>query len=198
MADNMTQDGSKSKLILGAVIIIAIIVLAVVLIIFTRTGPLPAPLAPPIPTAADPSNTPSPLQRFRLFFVQPHSLDLVHVEEELSLCEDTLKRLKQIVNALLKASPPTLINAIPKGTFLYEVYLDDRGTAYLDFSSHLTEAHIGGTTAELLTVTAILKTVQANFREQIQKVQILIEGQEFDTIAGHIDISKPLSLTAIE
>ena len=78
------------------------------------------------------------------------------------------------------------------------MYLDDQSTAYLDFSSHLTEAHIGGTTAELLTVTAILKTVHMNFREQIQKVQILIEGQEFDTIAGHVNISSPLSLRAAE
>ena len=30
--------------------------------------------------------------------------------------------------------------------------------------------------------------------KKIKKVQILIEGQEVDTIAGHIDISQPLSL----
>ena len=89
------------------------------------------------------------------------------------------------------------MNTIPKGTLLYEVYLDEQSTAYLDFSGALSAAHIGGTTAESLTVQTILKTVQSNFGEDIQNAQLLIEGQEVDTIAGHVDISKPLSLAAI-
>ena len=104
------------------------------------------------------------------------------------LFNDKIERLKQIINALLEETPPTLINTIPKGTLLYEVYLDEQSTAYLDFSGALSAAHIGGTTAELLTVQTILNTVRANFGDDIQHVQILIEGQEVDTIAGHIDI----------
>jgi len=197
MADNGTCGRSTSKLILGGTVFV-IIVLAVVLLPFMPDEPVPPPLPPPIPIAADPSNTPPPLQRFNLFFVHPDSLELIHVEEELHLHGDTLPRLKQIANALLNKSPTDLISAVPKGTFLYGVYLDDQSTAYLDFSSHLTEAHIGGTSAELLTVTAILKTIHMNFGEEIQKVQILIDGQEFDTIAGHVSISSPLALTAAE
>jgi hypothetical protein len=43
-------------------------------------------------------------------------------------------------------------------------------------------------------VGAILRTVKENFRDQIRRVQILIEGLGTDTIGGHVDISKPLVL----
>ncbi len=148
-----------------------------------------------MPTAASSPNIPPPLRQVKLFFFQPESLGLVDISQELRLSHGKIERLKQIINALLDGAPPTLINTIPKGTQLYEVYLDDQSTAYLDFSGALSAAHIGGTTAELLTIRTILKTVQANFGEDIKSVQILIEGQEVDTIAGHVDISKPLSLT---
>ncbi len=195
MADDGIRRPSKSKRILGwLAVIVAICLLAVILIPIASNDRLLSPLSPPIPNAADSSNILPPVQPFGLFFVQPGSLKLVRVQRELRLHKDTLQRLKQIVNQLCKASPDPFLNVIPNGTFLYEVYVDSQSTAYLDFSSHLTDAHIGGTTAELLTLTAILKTVEVNFSEEIQKVQILIEGQEFRTIAGHVDISSPLSL----
>ena len=179
-------------MILGAVVVVALVS---AFIFFDRAEVLP-PRPPPPPAASSPNTSP-PLQQIKLFFFQPESLELVDSVHELPLSNDKLERLKQIINALLEGAPPTLANTIPKGTLLYEVYLDEHATAYLDFSGALSAAHSGGTTAELLTVRTILKTVRSNFVEEIQNVQILIEGQEVDTIAGHVDISKPLSLATV-
>ena len=65
-------------------------------------------------------------------------------------------------------------------------------TAFVDFSGHIKTKHWGGSTAELLTVYSIVNSVTTNF-SQITKVQILIEGERFDTIAGHIKIDRPLT-----
>ena len=99
------------------------------------------------------------------------------------------KRLNQVVTALIQETPPNFRNTIPRGTLLNEAYIDTQQTAYLDFSSHLSDGHIGGTTAELLTITAILKTVFDAFPEDIKQVQILIDGEEVKTLAGHLNLS---------
>ncbi len=141
-----------------------------------------------------PIDTPLVLQKCTLFFFDMDVLALVGEERELRVSQDITERLKQIISELFSNSTSGLHKTIPNGTFLYEVYIDDQSIAYLDFSHHLKDGHIGGTTAEILTVKTILRTLQANFPDQIKKVQILIEGLEADTIAGHVDISKPLAL----
>lgn len=194
MANNFKRRRLKFILLSGIVVVVLALVLTIAFFLFNRTEVLPP--RPPLPTAASSPNIPPPLQQVKLFFFQPELLQLVDISRELRLSNDKIERLKQIIHALLEESPSALINTIPKGTLLYEVYLDEQYTAYLDFSGALSAAHIGGTTAELLTIQTILKTVRANFGENIKNVQILIEGQEVDTIAGHVDISKPLSLAA--
>jgi spore germination protein GerM len=79
---------------------------------------------------------------------------------------------------------------IPAGTEL--INLDIEGdTLYADFSGALKANHPGGSTAEINTVYAIVNTVTLNFAE-IESVQILVEGEELATLAGHIDISRPI------
>ena len=150
---------------------------------------------PPLPSSvilSDPTQT--QLQKCTLFFFDTNSLRLAGEERELDLPQDVTQRLKQIIAELLGTSINGLHQTIPKDTLLYEVYFDGDSTAYLDFSRHLKDEHIGSTTSEALTVGAILRTVKMNFPDEIRKVQILIEGLETDTIGGHIDIAKPLDL----
>ena len=157
-----------------------------------QTDPTPPPLPPPI-AISEPAQT--QLQKCTLFFFDTNSLRLAGEERELELSQDVTERLKETITELLSDSTSGLYQTIPQGTLLYEVYVDAQSTAYLDFSHHLKDEHIGGTTSEALTVGAILRTVKVNFSDKIRKVQILIEGLETDTIGGHVDISKPLNLS---
>jgi hypothetical protein len=43
----------------------------------------------------------------------------------------------------------------------------------------------------MLTVYSIVNTAVANL-DGIERVQILVEGKEVETLAGHLDLSKPL------
>jgi hypothetical protein len=44
---------------------------------------------------------------------------------------------------------------------------------------------------ELMTVYAIVNAVTTNL-PAVQRVQILIDGKEADTLAGHVDLRRPL------
>ena len=187
---------SRLLVIWGITLIALLICLGVTLLLIERSKQVMMPIAPPLlPTAANPSDTPPEPQDVNLFLLDATALTLVPIKTERRLHRELAPRLSQVVRALIQETPPNFRNTIPRGTELNEVYIDSQQTAYLDFSSHLTDGHIGGTTAEFLTVTAILKTVFDAFPDDIKQVQILIDGEEVKTIAGHLNLSQPLRLS---
>lgn len=186
---------SRLLVIWGITFIAILICLGVTLFLIERSKQVVMPIAPPLlPTAANPSDTPPEPQEVNLFLLDTTTLKLVPIKTERRLHRELRPRLSQVVKALIQETPPNFRNTIPRGTELNEVYIDSQQTAYLDFSSHLSDGHIGGTTAEFLTVTAILKTVFDAFPDDIKQVQILIDGEEVKTIAGHLNLSQPLRL----
>lgn len=193
---NRNAGFSRLLVIWGTTLVVVAIGLTVTLFLIERSKQSVIPTAPPpLPTAANPSDTPPPPQEINLFLLDPTSLTLVPVKTERRLHRTELtKRLSQVVTALIQETPPNFRNTIPRGTLLNESYIDTQQTAYLDFSNHLSDGHIGGTTAELLTITAILKTVFDAFPDDIKQVQILIDGEEVKTLAGHLNLSQPLHL----
>lgn len=79
---------------------------------------------------------------------------------------------------------------IPSETSVLGIEIKDR-IAYVNFSKELIDKHWGGSAGELMTITSIVSTL-TEF-DDIQKVQILVEGKVVETIAGHSDVSKPLA-----
>ncbi|OGP30158.1 MAG: hypothetical protein A2073_01850 [Deltaproteobacteria bacterium GWC2_42_11] len=99
--------------------------------------------------------------------------------------------IKETVEELIKGPSGKLIPTIPLETKLLNVTIKG-GTAYIDFSSDISTRHPGGSFAEIQTVYSIVNTAAVNFPE-VKNVQILISGKKAKTIAGHIDISFPLT-----
>ena len=193
MVYNSSAGFSRLLIIWGVTFVVVAISLGLTLFLIDRSRQTVIPVAPPpLPVAANPSDTPPPPQQVNLFLLDPTVLTLVPVRIERRLHTELTQRLSQVVKALIQETPPNFRNPIPRGTLLNEVYVDSYQTAYLDFSRHLTEGHIGGTTAETLTVMAILKTVFDAFPDDIKQVQILIDGNEVKTLAGHLNLSQPL------
>ena len=62
--------------------------------------------------------------------------------------------------------------------------------AFVDFSQELISNHVGGTSAEELTVYSLSNTLIANF-PAVKSVQFLVEGREVTTLAGHLDLTIP-------
>jgi germination protein M len=81
---------------------------------------------------------------------------------------------------------------MPKGTTLRALFLTPRGEAYVDLSREVVTSHAGGSVNELLTIYTIVHALTANL-PAISAVQILVEGREVETLAGHVNLQRPLA-----
>lgn len=126
-----------------------------------------------------------------LYFLSEDDNFLHSEKREISDHPSPVHQAIQSIEELLRGSQNGLLSPFPPGTELREFFLTQRGVAYVDFSSEIQEEHISGTSAEMGTVFAVVNTLTYNFKS-IKKVFILIEGSEKETLAGHIDLSRPL------
>lgn len=143
-----------------------------------------APPAPPVQPTAHITAT--------LFYAAPDGLHLLAVRREVPLADGVVAQGRQILVAQLAPATDGQRSAIPAGTQLRAFYVTDRGDAFVDLSREVSTAHPGGTLNELLTVYAIVNAVTANL-PAVQRVQLLVDGKEVDTIAGHVDVRRPLT-----
>lgn len=152
-------------------------------------GPEPQPLAAPV--AADEPAVPTRRINAQLFYVGAGGVTLVSVEHEVPYAEQALDQAREILHAQLAPPDPPHASAIPNGTVLRAVFLTPRGEAYVDLSREVVTAHAGGSVNELLTVYTLVHALTANL-PAVSSVQILVEGREVETLAGHVNLQRPL------
>jgi spore germination protein GerM len=80
---------------------------------------------------------------------------------------------------------------IPASTRLLNVFADGTGGVTLNFSEDLRAHHPGGSSAEIATLRCLVSTVGSNF-PGVDQVQILIDGEIVPTLAGHVNLQRPL------
>lgn len=181
--------------------IVAIALAAVVFAIAVMTGLsrlLSRPAPGPAPDAAAAADTPAPTApavpkiKATLFFESEDGLHLVPTEREVPLAEGPVAQARAILETQLAAEAQApLLSAIPKGAALRGIFVSDRNEVFVDLDPAIRTGHPGGSMAELLTVYTIVNSVLTNL-PNLQQVQILIGGQEVDTLAGHVDLRRPL------
>jgi hypothetical protein len=71
------------------------------------------------------------------------------------------------------------------------LFIGQRGEAFVDLAGDVRTKHPGGALDELFTIYAIVNSLTVNL-PAISRVQILIDGKEVDTLAGHVDLRHPL------
>jgi hypothetical protein len=113
---------------------------------------------------------------------------LVPVTVELPLSKDPLLRSKQVLNTLLAGPVDAELRTVPPDAVLLAFYLLPDGTAVADFSEALATSIPSGIVSEQLAVDSIRRTLEANV-PQVQRLKILIHGQEMETLAGHLDLT---------
>jgi hypothetical protein len=147
-----------------------------------------APVLPPAVTAA-----PGPERKIKatLYYVSEDGLSLVGAEREISFGDPIVEQGRRIVEAQLREAPAPLASAIPAGTTLRGLFISERGDAFVDLSGDVTARHLGGALDELFTVYVLVNALTVNL-PAITRVQILIDGKEADTLAGHVDLRHPL------
>ena len=103
--------------------------------------------------------------------------------------EEGLARV--VMQELVKGpgSDSGLLPTLPPGTQLRDINIRN-GLCTVDFSRELRDNHPGGSNWELITIYSIVNTL-TQFAA-VEEVQILVEGQIVETLAGHVDLSQPL------
>jgi Sporulation and spore germination len=107
---------------------------------------------------------------------------------ELPLSSDPVLRSKQVLNTLLAGPVDSELRTLPPDALLLAFYLLPDGTAIADFSEALATSVPSGIVSEQLAVNSIARTLEANV-PQVQRLKILIHGQEVETLAGHLDLT---------
>jgi germination protein M len=134
----------------------------------------------------------TPKIKAHLFYASEDGLRLVAVEREVAFGQGTIQQARRLVEAQLEPAPKPHVSAIPEGTTLRAIFVDAQGQAFVDLSREASSAHPGGALEETLTVYSIVNAITENL-PAVRAVQILVDGREVDTLAGHVDLRRPLS-----
>ncbi len=146
------------------------------------------PLAPPVA---------GPTEQVILFVAHDENGTLRAESAQIPLPSGRQQRAEELLRTLLshyleKSSP----HSIAAGSEIRSVFLIDPGVAVIDLNAAFANNHRSGVLVEELTVTSLIHTISANI-PGIAKVQILIDGKERDTLAGHADLSSYYDVTAV-
>ena len=140
-------------------------------------------------TQAVPINPGEPRVKAKLFWASGNGDGtLLDSTVELPLSSDPVLRSKQVLNTLLAGPVDADLRTLPPDAVLLAFYLLPNGTAIADFSEALATATPSGIQSEQLAVDSITKTLEANV-PRVQRLKILIHGQEVETLAGHLDLT---------
>ncbi len=93
-----------------------------------------------------------------------------------------------MLNTLLAGPVDAELRTLPPDALLLAFYLLPEGTGIADFSEALATSIPSGIVSEQLAVNSITRTLEANV-PQVQRLKILIHGQEVETLAGHLDLT---------
>ena len=125
-----------------------------------------------------------------LYFADKRSTFLVAEETFLSHPKEPASFGKLIIKTLIDGSISNRESTLPKDTKLRTLFVDQDGTAYVDFAGSIKEIMKTGCYDEIIAVYSVVNSLVLNIPE-IKRVKILIGGQESETLSGHLDLSQP-------
>lgn len=125
----------------------------------------------------------------KVYYPDDSGMRLVEVEREI-LVDDATDKYTAAVEALMdEPVEDNLTRIFPKNAAIRSVTVQD-GIATVDFDGSILKGFVGGSTGEEFLIGSIVDTL-TNFPE-VTSVRFLVDGQEIETLSGHMDLSAPL------
>jgi len=146
--------------------------------------------APDEPSQVVPAEPP-PMRDVVLYFGDVMGEHLFPEMRQIDECQVELDCIVSTVDALLTGPADGGIPIFPPRTRLLALN-ESEGVAVVDFSREFVQGHPGGSLSELLTLYGLVDTLAENF-PFIRGVRILVEGEEVETIKGHVDLRDVVS-----
>ena len=147
-----------------------------------------AVLAPPI-------STPTDQQVTATIYWAAGANKIAPVQVQLPLSADPTQRSRQVLQELIANPPTSGQRTVPADTDVIGFYILPDGTAVADFSDAIASEMPSGILSEQEAVDSIAQTLASNV-PSLRRLKILIHGQEAETLAGHVDLTGFLDLTA--
>lgn len=129
----------------------------------------------------------------RLFFAAPSGDSLVSESREMAETQNLHERVTALVRQLDRGPSERGVAALPAGTAVLNVYLDDRGLMTLDLSRAFVQGFRGGSSAEYLAVASLVRTIGANVPE-VRRLLLVCGGIPLTTLGGHMALDRPLEV----
>lgn len=173
---------------------------ALVVLVVVALGWMLAAIAPRIPARGTPAAASQPVAapagperkiKATLYYISEDGLSLPGVQRDVEFAESIDDQARRIIEAQLAGAPAPYFSPVPAGTTLRALFIGQRGEAFVDLAGDVQTKHPGGALDELFTIYAIVNSLTVNL-PAITRVQILIDGKEVDTLAGHVDLRHPL------
>jgi len=183
---------TSTAFVIGVVVAGLAIGLAVVYFVLPRWLTTPDAATTPSAKTAAPASADAKRSSATLYFVAEDGASLVAAASTVPFGGTPAEQARNIVAAALAPAPAGFVSAIPSGVTLRGFFLTPRGDAYVDLSREIITGHPGGSLNEALTVYALVNALTENVKE-VTGVQILVDGQQIDTLAGHLDLRQPLA-----
>ncbi len=127
-------------------------------------------------------------QIITLYFPSYADGSLVPETRSLKLSSDNIKAIRQVLLALIEGSHQGHASALSPSTTIRAVFLTAGGTAIIDLSQEALANLQPGIESESLAIYSIVDSLCANI-PQVKEVRFLVQGQEAQTLDGHIDLT---------
>lgn len=127
-------------------------------------------------------------QTITLYFPSYADGDLTSETRSLKLSSDNIKAIRQVLLALIEGSHQGHGSALSPSTTIRAVFLTPDGTAIIDLSQEALANFLPGIESESLAIYSIVDSLCANI-SQVKAVKFLVQGQEVQTLDGHIDLT---------
>lgn len=175
---------------IGALVVLVIV--ALVWMVAAIAPRMPAHNTPPAPSPATPAPAgPERKITATLYYISEDGLSMPGVQREVPFADSIADQARRIVETQLAGAPAPYASPVPAGTSLRALFIGQRGEAFVDLAGDVRTKHPGGALFELFTIYSIVDALTVNL-PAITRVQILIDGKEVDTLAGHVDLRHPL------
>ena len=167
-----------------------------------ETKPEVKPEVKPEPTKPEPENPVQPVENkpakhekteqsmnVKIYYPDDSGMRLVEVEREI-IVDDSVDKYTAAVETLLEEpEEENLTTIFPKHTGFRKVTVEG-DLATVDIDGSILKSFVGGSTGEEFLIGSVVNTL-TNFPE-VKRVKFLVNGQEIETLSGHMDLSTPL------
>lgn len=144
--------------------------------------------APPVPEKSEAASADITYKEVSLYFVDSENDELSaetrSVINQTGLAKTTMEEL------LTGPSSEKMISYIPEGTSVQSINIEENGLCTVDLSKEIQNTSL--TSSEEKNVIESIVNTLSQF-DSVNAVQIRVDGNVVESLAGHWDISKPLS-----